>query len=428
MATVRTYVATWPVAWVLSTLAVGCGGAMPDAAGRETALASVARESYFRHQIGAGKLVEACPEGVPAQWRCDAVGLRDTNDAPRSEDAGHGSVAGYGPSQLQAAYNITSEAKTKPGGLVALVEIGGYERLASDLAVYRKQFGLPRCDKSSGCLRIVNQYGKKAPLPPSYPSGGVTEQALDVDMVSANCPHCEILVVQAESDFGKGVFIAERTAARMRPVAIANTWGQNEFKGEARNQQRYFHHPGIAITVSAGDGPGYGPVNFPAVAETVTAVGGTSLRRARNKRGWTEAVWDTTVSGCSRYIPAPSWQLPIEQKLGGCSNRIVADVAYDADPETGVAVYDSVPGDGHPPGWQVWGGTSVGGPAIAAIYALSGNTSGIPASLAYANPGDLYDVTKGSNGDCAPYYYLCTGEVGYNGPTGNGTPDGLGAF
>jgi subtilase family serine protease len=382
----------------------------------------------FVQQIEAGNFVEACPERVPAQWRCNAVGLRDTKDAPRSEDAGHGSVAGYGPSQLEAAYNITKEAKTKRGGLVAVIEFGGYQRLASDLAVYRKHFGLPPCDESSGCLTVVNQYGKKRPLPPSYPDGGVTEQALDVDMVSANCPHCKILVVQADGDLGNGVFVAERTAARMHATAISNSWGQSEFNGELRNEKRNFYDPGIAITASAGDGPGYGPLRFPAAAKTVTAVGGTSLTRASNKRGWTESVWDTTVSGCSRYVPAPSWQLPIEQKLGGCSNRIVADVAYDADPETGVAVYDSVPGDGFPPGWQVWGGTSIGAPAIAAIYALSGNTPGIPASLAYANPGDLYNVTQGSNGNCAPYYYLCTGGVGYNAPTGNGTPDGLGAF
>ena len=93
-----------------------------------------------------------------------------------------------------------------------------------------------------------------------------------------------------------------------------------------------------------------------------------------------------------------------------------------------MAVYESIPGDGESPGWQVWGGTSVGSPAIAAIYALSGNTPGIPASLAYANPKDLYDVTSGSNGQCSPYDYLCTGEAGYDGPTGLGTPNGLGAF
>jgi subtilase family serine protease len=421
---IRTYLA----GWALSTLAVGCAGAIPYDAGRQTALAGIARESYVRHEIADGDFVEACPQRIPAQWRCDALGLRNKNGAPRSEDAGHGTVAGYGPSQLQAAYNIVGEAKTKLGGVVALVEFGGYTVLASDLAAYRRKFGLPRCDKSSGCLRIVNQYGRKSPLPPEYPMGGVTEQALDVDMVSANCPRCRILVVQADGNLGNGVFIAERTAAKMHPSAIGNAWGQGEFEKEGDKARRFFYHPGIAITASAGDGPGYGPLNFPASANTVTAVGGTSLTSASNERGWTEAVWDTTVSGCSKYTPAPSWQLPIEQELGGCSNRIVADVAYDADPKTGVAVYDSVPGDGFPPGWQVWGGTSIGAPAIAAIYALSGNTSGIPASLAYANPGDLYNVTTGSNGECAPYYYLCNGEAGYNAPTGYGTPDGLGAF
>ena len=103
------------------------------------------------------------------------------------------------------------------------------------------------------------------------------------------------------------------------------------------------------------------------------------------------------------------------------------DVAYDGDPKTGVAVYETTPGDGLPPGWQVWGGSSVGAPAIAAIYALSGDTKGIPASLAYANPGALFDITSGSNGTCAPAY-LCTAEAGYDAPSGLGTPNGLGAF
>jgi hypothetical protein len=207
---------------------------------------------------------------------------------------------------------------------------------------------------------------------------------------------------------------------------MSNSWGGDEYKNETRATQRIFNHPGIAITASAGD-DGYG-VSYPAAANTVSAIGGTSLYTAQNKRGYTESVWSGSGSGCSAYESVPSWQVPIEQQLGGCSNRIVSDVAYIADPNTGVAVYESIAGDGEPPGWQVWGGTSVGSPAIAAIYALSGNTPGIPTSISYANTDDLYNITSGSNGSCSPYNYLCTGEVGYNGPTGNGTPNGLGAF
>jgi subtilase family serine protease len=408
---------------VAAAFAAGCsGGAItPQTGGNQAAIQSIESAAEVAQQIAVGNFIQACPSVVFGEGRCFALGLRDTARAPRSESGLAGSVAGFGPSQLQAAYNITSFAKKNAGGLVALVEAGGDPNLAKDLGVYRKQFGLPRCDVASGCLRIENQDGRIRPHPPVIKSW-LAEQSLDVDMVSANCPNCKILVVEASTSLGA----AEKTAAKAHPVAISNSWGGSEFKGENPSEHRLFDHPGIAITASSGDG-GYGVI-FPSAANTVTAVGGTSLFVAKSKRGYTETAWAGAGSGCSQHIPETSWQTPIEQQLGGCSTRIVADVAYVADPNTGVAVYETYPGDGEPPGWQVWGGTSVGSPAIAAIYALSGNTAGVPASIAYANPGDLYDVTSGSNGSCAPHDYLCTGEVGYDGPTGLGTPNGLGAF
>jgi subtilase family serine protease len=415
-----------PAICLVAAFAAGCSGGMTPSTvaqtgGNPAAAQRIESAAYVQQQIAAGNFIQACPQIVFGEGRCLALGLRDTSQAPRSEPGTSGSVSGYGPAQLQAAYNIAGAAKKDKGGLVALVEAGGDPNLAKDLAVYRKQFGLPRCDRASGCLRIVNQDGRIRPHPPVI-DGWLAEQSLDVDMVSANCPNCRILVVEASTSLGD----AERTAAKAHPVAISNSWGSGEFKGENPGEHRLFDHPGIAITASSGDG-GYGVI-YPSAANTVTAVGGTTLHTAKNSRGYTETVWNGAGSGCSQYIPETSWQLPIEQSLGGCSNRIVADVAYIADPNTGVAVYESIPGDGESPGWQVWGGTSVGSPAIAAIYALSGNTAGIPAELAYENSSDLYDITSGSNGSCSPYDYLCTGEVGYDGPTGLGTPNGTGAF
>jgi len=426
---VRSYLARWSAFLVMAALSAGCSSGMtPSTDGQgtanQTALQNLEGAAYVAHQIATGAFIEACPATVFGEGRCLAIGLKDKSRAPRSQAGPYGSVAGFGPAQLQSAYNIANDAKNDKGGLVAVVEAGGDPALDHDLGVYRKEFGLPRCDLRSGCLRIENQYGKIRPHPPVI-NGWLAEQSLDVDMVSANCPHCRILVVEASTSLG----IAERTAARAHPVAISNSWGGGEFPGEKPSEHRLFDHPGIAVTASAGDG-GYGVI-FPSAANTVVAVGGTSLYTAHNSRGWSETVWAGSGSGCSQYIPESSWQAPTEQQLGGCSKRIVADVAYIADPDTGVAVYESLPGDGEPPGWQVWGGTSVGSPAIAAIYALSGDTTGYPASIAYANPTDLYNVTSGSNSpsdQCAPYYYLCNGEVGYNGPTGLGTPNGTGAF
>jgi subtilase family serine protease len=176
----------------------------------------------------------------------------------------------------------------------------------------------------------------------------------------------------------------------------------------------------VAITASSGDG-GYG-VEFPAAAQTVTAVGGSSLTRASNARGWSETAWSGAGSGCSRYVPKPSWQ----HDAGG-SRRTVADVSAVADPNTGVAVYDSTPYQGAS-GWMVFGGTSVSSPIIASVYALAGNAGSLSnGSFPYSHTSSLFDVTSGSNGSCSPSY-LCTATAGYDGPTGLGTPNGTGAF
>ncbi|MGB8965237.1 MAG: hypothetical protein WCB99_06320 [Candidatus Cybelea sp.] len=417
-------------ACIVVALAACSGGMTPststgvqNGAASQAALSSIQDAADVQQQIASGNFIQACPDAGPGKMRCLTLGLRDTSVAPRSETP-QGSVAGYGPSQLQAAYNFTKQAKKNAGGLVVIVDAGNDPAFVSDLQVYRKQFGLPKCDR--GCVKVVNQEGKSKPLPPTITSW-LGEEALDGDMVSANCPNCKIIIVEADSNNGIDLFKSEKTAAKFHPMAISNSWGGGEYKGEGPATKRFFDYPGIAVTASTGDG-GYGVI-YPSTAETVTAVGGTSLRTGgTGSRGWTETVWAGAGSGCSQFIKETSWQAPIEQQLGGCTNRIAADVSYDANPGTGVAVYETTPGDGEAPGWQVWGGTSVGSPAIAAIYALSGNVKGVPASLAYANPGDLFDVTSGSNGDCAPNNYLCTGEVGYDGPTGLGTPNGLGAF
>jgi subtilase family serine protease len=407
----------------VAVLAAGCSGGMTPSISQPganpAAVSSIESAVDVQAQIANGNFIQACPNTVYVEARCLALGLRDTSRAPRFGDT---TPPGFGPAQLQAAYNITNDAKNDKGGLVVVVEAGGDPNLESDLKVYRKTFGLPACTEATGCLRILNQAGRPKPLPPVI-NGWLAEQSLDVDMVSANCPNCKILVVEAHSSLGK----AEMVAAAANPVAISNSWGGAEFAGEKPSEHRLFDHPGIATTASSGDG-GYGVI-FPSAANTVTAVGGTSLFVDKStKRGYTETVWSGTGSGCSQYIPETTWQAPIEQENGGCTKRITSDVAYIANPDTGVAVYETIAGDGESPGWQVWGGTSVGSPAIAAIYALSGDTKDIPAAIAYANAKHLNNITSGSNGQCSPYNYLCTGEVGYNGPTGMGTPNGTKAF
>jgi subtilase family serine protease len=207
-------------------------------------------------------------------------------------------------------------------------------------------------------------------------------------------------------------------AALMGATVISNSYGGSEYSGEV-NDQSHYNHPGIAITVSSGDG-GYG-VEFPAASQYVTAVGGTTLTRNTSTRGFTETVWSGAGSGCSAYITKPSWQTDT-----GCARRTVADVSAVADPNTGVAVYDTY--RLHPGGWLVFGGTSVSAPIIASVYALAGNASAVTyGSFSYSHTTSLFDVISGSNGSCGGSY-LCTAKTGYDGPTGNGTPNGTGAF
>jgi subtilase family serine protease len=174
----------------------------------------------------------------------------------------------------------------------------------------------------------------------------------------------------------------------------------------------------VPITASSGDG-GYG-VEFPAAANTVTAVGGTTLKLNSDNTYQSESAWSGSGSGCSAYVAKPSWQTD-----AGCAMRTVADVSADADPNTGAAVYDSVRYQGQQ-GWFQVGGTSLAAPLVASVYALAGNGATITGSYPYEHTSALNEVSSGSNGSCGNY--LCTAGTGYDGPTGRGSPNGTGGF
>jgi hypothetical protein len=324
--------------------------------------------------------------------------------------------AGYAPSDLQSAYDLPSS--TAGGGeTVAIVDAYDDPTAEADLQVYRAQYGLPVCDNANGCFTKVAQDGSdNYPAPdPSW----ATEISLDVDMVSAICPNCHILLVEANSNSNSDLYTAENEAVSLGAKYVSNSWAGAEDPSELTADQTTFDHPGVVITAATGD-DGYGPL-YPASSQYVTAVGGTTLTQDSSvARGWTETAWSGGGSGCSAYEPKPSWQTDT-----GCANRTEADVSAVADPDTGVAVYDTT-GDS---GWGVWGGTSLATPVIASVYALAGTpVSGTyPSSYPYADTAALNDVTSGSNGSCSPAY-LCTAGTGYDGPTGLGTPDGVAAF
>jgi subtilase family serine protease len=337
--------------------------------------------------------------------------------------------SGYGPADIQSAYKLAGAASG--GKTVAIVDANDDPNAEKDLAVYRSHYGLPACTTANGCFKKVNQNGAASPLP-TVDYGWGLEISLDLDMVSAACPDCHILLVEANTATDTDLYTAVDTAAATAGVAaISNSYGGAESASQTADDA-HFDHPGIAITASSGD-DGYG-VSYPAASQYVTAVGGTSLTKASNARGWTETAWSGAGSGCSSYDPKPSWQTD-----SGCAKRTVADVSAVADPNTGVAVYDTanacgtssvcdqlialgiVPGAD---GYVQVGGTSASSPIIASVYALGGHTG---ASWTYAHTGSLNDVTSGSNGSCGGTY-LCTAGTGYDGPTGLGTPNGTGAF
>ena len=309
-----------------------------------------------------------CPGSAgPGTARCHARIVTDDKGNPAQRDAAPNIVpSGFGPADLRAAYNISAQGSGTT--IVAVVDAYGYTNAETDLATYRTTYGLPACTTANGCFTKYNQAGVKGNYPRQN-TGWAQESALDLDMVSAMCPGCKIILVQANSASFSDLAAAVNTAASLGAHVIA--------------------------------------------------VGGTSLKRDSSARGWGETVWAGAGSGCSTIYAKPNWQLD-----GGCAMRMEADVAAVADPATGVAVYG--PGKGGKSAWMVFGGTSVAAPLIGGVYGANGGavTYG---SNPYANTGALYDVTSGSNGSCGGTYF-CTARAGYDGPTGLGTPNGITAF
>ena len=357
---------------------------------------------------------------------CFAIRQTDTVQPPgvsANAVSPNATPGGFGPSALASAYKLD---QSKGGGrTVAVIDAYDDPNAESDLAIYRAQFGLPPCTTGNGCFTKVDQSGSSTSLPlPDASWAG--EISLDLDMVSATCPQCHILLVEANSEMFTDLGAAVNTAAHTAGVvAISNSYGTRAGQEVGDSEfGSYYNHPGISVTASTGDG-GYAGGSYPASSSYVTAVGGTSLIRTNNTRGWTEGAWTNTGSGCSTYNASLAATSSVNT---GCATRAMADVSAVADPDTGVTVYDSYQSAGDP-SWQVYGGTSVSAPIIASVYALAGAPGASDHSNAYpyAHPSNLFDVTSGANGTCSPAV-LCTAGSGCDGPTGLGTPNGTAAF
>ena len=355
----------------------------------------------------------ACDVPPASKAACDAQVVTDSAGNPLVTNT---TPHGYGPAQLTGAYALPATAPGTP--TIGIVDAFDDPNIEADLAVYSSTYGLPSCTTANGCFRKVNQSGGT-----SYPTadaGWALEIALDVETAHAICPNCKILLVEATNNSFTNLGTAVNRAVTMGANVVSNSYGGSEFSTETSADSQYFNHPGVMITASSGDG-GYG-VEYPAASRYVTAVGGTTLTVNGSNQWVSETAWSGAGSGCSAYETKPSWQTDT-----GCARRTVADVSAVADPNTGASVYDSFTYNGQS-GWFQVGGTSLAAPLVASVYALTGTTgSATYGSTPYSHTSSLHDVTSGSNGSCGGSY-LCTATTGFDGPTGLGTPNGVGAF
>jgi subtilase family serine protease len=326
--------------------------------------------------------------------------------------------AGLGPADLTSAYKLNA-AKTSTA-TIAIVDAFHYANAASDLATYRSQFGLPPCTVASGCLRIVNQNCAASPLPAAPPAGDDwnLEAALDLDMASAACPTCKLVLVEAQDDQGNGLFTAQNCAATLS-VAISNSWGGPSSTSDASFDSQFFTHTqAVNVFVSSGDSGNTGNTgDYPSTSEHVIAVGGTHLVKSTAARGWTETAWSGAGSTSSTRLAEPSFQVG-KVPTAACTRRAASDISAVADPNTGVAVFNAKDG-----GFIVVGGTSASSPFVAGVFARYGiSGASHDASFAYAHTTEFFDVTSGTNGRCTSA--LCRAAAGWDGPTGIGSPNG----
>ena len=400
--------------------------------------------------------------------------------AAKASEGAHG----LRPQDLRGAYfpGEQADAPVPEPQTIALVDAYDDPNAEADLEVYDHEFSLPSCTEANGCFEKVNQVGETGHPPVASgereqeeADGWALEISLDIEMAHAVCQNCHVVLVEADNSENASLEAAEDTAAgTIGATEVSNSWGGEEPLVDSAA----FDHPGIVITVSAGDdgylnwdaskeevegGVKIGGVNYPASSPHVVAVGGTSLTLSSPaETRSSETVWNDGGGGCSLGFMAQEWQrdVPDWSSVGCEGRRAVADVAADADPYTGVAVYDSVPyvraGSGlknaRVIGWTPIGGTSVASPIIASMFALAGGSHGVeyPSKTLYSHLGSagLYDVTEGGNGKCDDDYSSgCTGSVsplsvtdcgqgvlicnaafGYDGPSGVGAPNGIEAF
>ena len=403
-----------------------------------------ASASQISQEVHSGTLLQT--HGLHRACKaCDAevVTAAKGSDKPLSTSA----PGGYGPSDLDSAYNLSGTSSST--ATIAIIDAGVDGNLESDLASYRSQYGLPECSTANGCLTLQNYDGGAQPAPQSSGDGANAEEqigvetSLDVDLASAACPSCHIMELSVpwqdgenDGDTSTGDFAtAVNTAVSAGAAAVSISYGYTADSGNTSGDQlSAFNHQGVAIEASTGDSGFNGGTHtsWPSDLPYVIGVGGTTLNGPGD-----ESAWSGGGSGCETFFDAANGQP--SSVTANCANHLaVADVSADADPNTGVAVYDTyAPYTNQPADWAVVGGTSASAPFIAGLFANAGVPSSLlgPNTLFQASSSDFNDITSGNNEEsdqCSNYSGLnanvCNAGTGWDGPTGLGSPNGLGAF
>jgi subtilase family serine protease len=401
----RTTFAPFVAAMALAACSSGGPSGLPSTSAVSAPQARYVPQWQARHLARA-----ACPDVRLGEGQCAAlIGY---------ENAGPG-VVGWTPADIDAAYRLPSQSKGK-GQIVALVDAYDNPDVSSDLAEYRSYFGLPKAK-----FYKYNQKGQQGHYPKGD-SGWGFEIDLDVDMVSAACPNCTIYLIEAKTNSLPNLGDADKEAVKLGATIVSNSWGC--YQAGCTWHTHAFDAKGVTFLAAAGD-IGYGSF-APAQFATVISVGGTVLSKSGST--YSEAVWPDTSGGCAPNIPKPSWQHDPD-----CSTRTANDIAAVAE---NVAVYDTFRYHSYS-GWFIAYGTSLASPIIASTFALAGNSTKQDAGKVLWTlskkklKDDIHAITSGSINDCPPSLggtYLCTAGTGqfgtYSGPTGWGTPNGIGVF
>lgn len=329
------------------------------------------------------------------------------------------SPSGYGPAQIRGAYGVPS---TGGSGVICIVDAYNYASALNDFNVFSAQYGLPQ-ETSTNVTASTNQHFQivyASGTKPTNNGGWAQEEALDIEWAHAMAPNAKIVLVEAASNSNTNLYNAEKVAAGIAGCReVSNSWGGGESSGETSSDSN-FVHAGVVFFASSGDTGG--AKEYPAASPNVIACGGTSLSVSGSNTRSSETAWSGTGCGPSAYEARPSWQSVISSIVG--SARGIADISADADPNTGVAVYDSTRYSGLS-GWLVFGGTSVACPVLAGIHnnesTISDTTTEHTHIYGLLGTSNYYDVTSGTAGSYSA-------RAGWDFPTGVGSPNGVGGL